>query len=262
MDTAYLSAERRDTQNHGQFIHFSSPSPPAPVTCKMAVAGACSVPDLCRHARRSEQQPFPTGAINRRAVRRGQALYRAGDPLVNLYQLYAGSMKLRITNSAGTEQIASFPMAGSLLGLDGIETGHHMCDAVALEDSLVCVLPFSDVLACSRTDTEAALQLNRAIAHETSHYRRLLMVMANMSSEERIANFILTMSERMATNGYSPQEFVLKMTREDIARHLGMKIETVSRALGHLQLAHIVDVSRRRLCIRDPKALSQMGSSR
>ena len=262
MNSPHRSAEHCDVQHHGPFIHISAPSPPPPITCKMAAAGACSVPDLCLHAKYSGRHPFLTGVVNRRAVRRGQALYRAGDTLVNLYQLYAGSMKLRITNSAGTEQIASFPMAGSLLGLDGIETGHYMCDAIALEDSLVCVLPFSDLLACSRTDTEAALQLNRAIAHETSHYRRLLMVMASMSSEERIANFILTMSEGMATNGYSPHEFVLKMTREDIASHLGMKIETVSRALGHLQLAHIVDVSRRRLHIRDLKALSQLGSSR
>ncbi len=116
MNTAYLSAEHCDAQDYGSFINFPLPSSPPPITCKMAAAGACSVPELCRHARHSDRQPFMTVAINRRAVRRGQALYRAGDPLVNLYQLYAGSMKLRITNAAGTEQIASFPMAGSLLG--------------------------------------------------------------------------------------------------------------------------------------------------
>ncbi|MHA3902542.1 helix-turn-helix domain-containing protein [Castellaniella sp. WN] len=227
----------------------------------MAATGACPVPDLCRNFKNGGHRSFPISSIDRRAIHRGQSLYRAGDTCVNLYQLYAGSMKLRITNCVGMEQIASFPMAGALLGLDGIETGKYMCTAIALEDSLVCVLPFSDLVAYSRTDAMAVLQLNRAIAQETNHYRRLLIVLASMNSEERIANFLLDISERMAASGYSPREFVLKMTREDIALHLGMKLETVSRAFTRLQLAHILDVNRRHLSIRDPEALGRLGAS-
>lgn len=261
MNTAYLPTGSRVLKDHSPFVHPLVPGSPSPAPCKMAAAGACLVPDLCRNAKNPNRPSLPIGAINRRTVRRGQSLYRAGDPLINLYQLYAGSMKLRITNCAGVEQIASFPMAGALLGLDGIETGNYMCDAIALEDSLVCILPFSDLVACARTDAAAALQLSRAIAQDTSHYRRLLLVLASMNSEERVANFLLDISERMATSGYSRREFVLKMTREDIARHLGMKIETVSRAFTRLQLAHILDVSRRRLRIRDLEALSRLGAS-
>jgi CRP/FNR family transcriptional regulator len=227
----------------------------------MAATGACFVADLCRHTKEGIRQPFSIDTFPRRTVRRGEPLYRAGDTLVNLYQLYAGSVKLRITNCTGTEQIASFPMAGALLGLDGIETGKYTCDAIALEDSLVCALSFSDLVARSSSDATAALRLNRAIAQETNHYRRLLMVLASMNSEERIASFLLDISERMAASGYSPREFVLKMTREDIARHLGMKIETVSRAFSRLQILRVLDVSRRHLNIRDPDALRRLGTS-
>ncbi|CAM5209845.1 CRP/FNR family transcriptional regulator OS=Castellaniella defragrans OX=75697 GN=HNR28_002802 PE=4 SV=1 [Castellaniella defragrans] len=262
MNTSYLPAGDCELRDQRYVARSTiTPSISSSTPCKMAAAGTCQVPDLCRNAKNNAHTSPWIGSLNRRTVRRGQSLYRAGDTFVNLYQLYAGSLKLRMTSRAGEEQIVSFSMVGALLGLDGIETGQHMCDAIALEDSLVCVLPFSDLVACARSDTEATLQLNRAIAQETSHYRRLLMVLASMTSEERIASFLLDISERMATSGYSPREFVLKMTREDIARHLGMKIETVSRAFTHLQSTRILDVHRRHLSIRDPDALKKLGAS-
>ena len=66
----------------------------------------------------------------------------------------------------------------------------------------------------------------------------------------------------MAAGGYSSREFVLKMTRADIARYLGMKIETVSRAFTRLHLARILDVRGRHLRIRDPDALRRLGAGR
>lgn len=247
----------------------SGPGPASPAPCKLAATGACLVPGLCRNPKTAVasranggRPPSPAGGVTRRIVHRGQSLYRAGDAFANLYQLYAGSMKLRITNSAGMEQIASFPIAGALLGLDGIDTGHYACDAIALEDSLTCILPFADLVARSRADAPSALQLSRAIAQETNHYRRLIMVLAGMNSEERVAHFLQDISERMAASGYSSREFVLKMTRADIARYLGMKIETVSRAFTRLHLARILDVRGRHLRIRDPDALRRLGAGR
>ncbi len=261
MNTAHTLAGSGSLQDPAHPPQPSAPRAPSPTPCRMAATGTCPVPDLCRNIRNDGRQSLPVNGIDRRTIHRGQSLYRAGDACVNLYLLYAGSMKQRITNCVGMEQIASFPMAGALLGLDGIETGKYMCTAIALEDSLVCVLPFADLVARSRGDPMAVLQLNKAIARETNHYRRLLLVLASMNSEERIANFLLDISERMATSGYSPRELVLKMTREDIALHLGMKLETVSRAFTRLQLARILDVRRRHLSIRNPEALSRLGAS-
>ncbi len=261
MNTVHMPAGSGSLRDPGPHPRPLVPHAPPPAPCRLAAAGTCPVADLCRNIKNGGRQPFQGGVIDRRPIHRGQSLYRAGDACFNLYQLYAGSMKLRITNCTGMEQIVSFPMAGALLGLDGIETGKYVCTAVALEDSLVCVLPFSDLVACSRADVMAILQLNRAIAQETNHCRRLLIVLASMNSEERIASFLLDISERMAASGYSAREFVLKMTREDIALHLGMKLETVSRVLTRLQLAHILDVRRRHLSIRNPEALSRLGAS-
>lgn len=218
----------------------------------------CTLARLC-HPTGDGSTPRATQTMRcQRRIYRGEAVYRTGDALQNLYELRSGSMKMRVTSRAGTEQIMAFPAAGALLGLDAIGTGAHRCDAIALEDSTVCILPFSDVTGRCRDDFAWAQQLNRLIARDIDQYRRLMLTLGSMKSDERIADFLLGLSEQMAANGYSPRVFTLKMTRGDIANHLGMKIETVCRVLARLQKASLVKVSRRQLEIRSVEALRQM----
>lgn len=234
---------------------ISNVSHPA-FSCAAASAGACTVADLCEGSFTRALEHLSDQAVVQRSIKRGGALYRSGDPLVNLYLLRAGSVKVRMVTYGGAEQITAFPMTGELLGLDGIETGIHACDAIALEDSLVCTLPFAPLMAYCANDAKALLRLNRLIAREASDYRRLLFVLAGTNSEERVASFLLETSKQLAARGYSSADFILKMTRDDIAKHLGMKQETVSRVLARLQTAHILDVSRRHLKIRDAVKLA------
>ena len=121
----------------------------------------CALVRICR-AGSDAARPTPSDMVRcRRLVHRGESVYRAGDALQNLYVLRSGSVKLRATNRAGLEQIMGFPSAGALLGLDAIESGTHRCDAIALEDSLVCVLPFSDIMGRCRDDFSCAQQFHR-----------------------------------------------------------------------------------------------------
>lgn len=264
IDTTYPPVEGHQSSNQDSFSTEIFPNTAPLIPCKVASMGLCSVSEACLNIKSNSNIKYAssTAAFPRRWVRQGESLYRAGDALINLYQLYTGSAKLRTITCVGTEQVAEFPMAGALLGLDGIETGKYTCDAIALEDSMVRTIPFFDLLARCNADTETALRLNKAMAQETNHYRHLLLVLASMNSEERIASFLLDISERMATYGYSSREFVLKMTRADIACHLGMKLETVSRTFTRLQAAHILDVDRRHLNIRDHDALRKLGMGR
>jgi len=216
---------------------------------------SCEVARLCYPMDVISVAPATRG---RRCVRRGEALYRAGDSLQNLYLLRAGSMKLRVTNMSGLEQITAFPASGSLLGLDAIETGIHTCDAIALEDSVTCALPYRDIQANCERDAEAGRQFHRLIARDINHCQRLLLTLGRMTTDERIANFLVETSELMAAHGYSPRKFVLKMTREDIANHLGMKIETVCRVFARLQRASLLQVSKRHLEILDFDALRRI----
>lgn len=234
----------------------SAAQPPLPPEA-MGECETCALNRIC-HAR-LDAEPVPVGMPRaRRLVRQGDAIYRAGDALHNLYLLRSGSVKIRATNPAGLEQITAFPIAGAVLGLDAIETGTHTSDAIALEDSLVCILPFCDLMRNCRQDFIAAQQFNRLISHDINESRDLLMALGCMTTEERVAHFLIGISEKMSANGYSPREFILKMTRQDIASHLGMKVETVCRVLARLQTAAVVRVHRRQLQIRNIDALRKI----
>ncbi|CAB3825871.1 helix-turn-helix domain-containing protein [Achromobacter pulmonis] len=232
---------------------------PTPLPSRQSPAGdcmSCVMARLCRAP--SEEACLAPAARSRRSVRRGEALYRAGDALHNLYLLRAGSMKIRVTNTSGLEQITAFPVAGSLLGLDAIETGIHTCDAIALEDSVTCALPYRELEANCERDADVGRQFHRLIAHDMNQCQRLLLTLGRMTTDERLASFLVDTSEQMAAHGYSPRKFVLKMTREDIANHLGMKIETVCRVFSRLQSASLLHVSKRHLEILDVEALRRM----
>lgn len=232
---------------------------PTPLPSRQSPAGdcmSCVMARLCRAP--SEEACLAPAARSRRSVRRGEALYRAGDALHNLYLLRAGSMKIRVTNTSGLEQITAFPVAGSLLGLDAIETGIHTCDAIALEDSVTCALPYRELEANCERDADVGRQFHRLIAHDMNQCQRLLLTLGRMTTDERLACFLVDTSEQMAAHGYSPRKFVLKMTREDIANHLGMKIETVCRVFSRLQSASLLHVSKRHLEILDVEALRRM----
>lgn len=229
-----------------------------PQPARQAPSGECASCVVARLCHPPSAVSLASAARGRRSVRRGEALYRAGDPLHNLYLLRAGSMKIRVTNTAGLEQITAFPAAGSLLGLDAIETGVHTCDAIALEDSVACALPYHELEANCERDAAVGRQFHRLIAHDMNQCQRLLLTLGRMTTDERIASFLVDTSEQMAAHGYSPRQFVLKMTREDIANHLGMKIETVCRVFSRLQSASLLHVSKRHLEILDVDALRRM----
>ncbi|WP_454669489.1 helix-turn-helix domain-containing protein [Achromobacter kerstersii] len=234
------------------------PSGPAWRTAVPPNCELCVMAHLCNPVSDGYAPQIPVPVRSQKLVHSGEPVYRAGDPLLNLYQLRSGSAKVRVTNLSGQEQITAFPVAGALLGLDGIETGIHTCDAIALEDSLVCILPYAELMGNCRKDYGVAQQFNRLIAHDSNQYCRLLLTLGCMTTDERVAGFLIGISEQMAANGYSPLAFTLKMTREDIANHLGMKVETVCRVLARLQVASMVKVSRRQLEIRNVEGLRQM----
>jgi CRP/FNR family transcriptional regulator, anaerobic regulatory protein len=186
-----------------------------------------------------------------RTVRRGDTLFRTGDTFDSLYAVRSGSIKTVVTHEAGREQVTGLLLAGDSLGLDGIGEGAHQCDAVALEDSSVCVVPYALLeRVCRESD---ALQnrmyrmLSQALNRESSHVVRLGMLRA----DERVARLLLDLSARLARRGYAAAEFTLRMTRDDIGSYLGMTLETVSRTLSRFDKLGLIEAQGKSIRIRD-----------
>jgi CRP/FNR family transcriptional regulator len=110
----------------------------------------------------------------------------------------------------------------------------------------------------------AALQkaVTRLMSREIVREQSLLMLLGSMNAEERVAAFLLNMSQRMKARGYSPHEFHLRMSRAEIGSYLGMKLETVSRTLSAFQRQGLLEVDKRHVRITDSDTLERAFGSR
>jgi CRP/FNR family transcriptional regulator len=124
----------------------------------------------------------------------------------------------------------------------------HTANVVALDTSAVCTLTFESVTSMARHMPELQTELFRIMSARISE---LETIVGDLSADERIAMFLLSLSERFARRGYSEREFILAMSRRDIASFLRLATETVSRVLARFQKAGLLRVDRKQVRIRD-----------
>jgi CRP/FNR family transcriptional regulator len=86
----------------------------------------------------------------------------------------------------------------------------------------------------------------------------VMMLLGSMRAEERLAAFLLNMSQRFTARGFSPSEFHLRMTRDEIGSYLGLKLETVSRAFSRFQDEGLVAVQQKHIRILDTPGLKRI----
>jgi len=214
---------------------------------------SCSLRELCLPAGldAGEMERMDRLVTHRRRLRRGAGLYHAGEPLAGLFAIRSGFMKSCVLHDDGREQVAGFHMAGDLLGLDAIGSGNHTCDTVALEDTEVCEIPFASLEQLSREMPSLQHQLHRIMSREIVRDHGVMLLLGSMSAGERLAAFLLNLSQRFAARGYSPSEFRLRMTREEMGSYLGLKLETVSRTLSSFQERGLIEVRQKQVRIVD-----------
>ncbi len=235
------------------------PQPTAiPVACS-----SCNLRELCLPVGFSDQELKRLDGMvaTRLRVRRGDTLFRSGDPFEAVYAVRTGFFKTRVSSEDGRDQVTGFQMAGELLGLDGISTDRHSCDAVALEDSQVCVIPYGQLEQLSREFTDLQRQFHKIMSREIVRDQGVMLLLGSMRAEERLAAFLLNLTQRLQARGFSPTSLVLRMTREEIGTYLGLKLETVSRCFSRFQEEGVLEVKQRQIRIVDHDALRRMVNS-
>lgn len=190
-----------------------------------------------------------------RHLREREALVRAGDDCHMLYVVRFGCFKVSLLDPSGAEQVVGFPMAGDTIGVDGLADGCYEAEAVALERSEVVMVPLERMAELSRQYGALGTLFYRLISREIVRGQSLLYVLGSLNAEPRVAAFLLDLAERYGALGYSRSAFHLRMTREDIARYLGLKMETVSRAFSAFVRCGFIRVHNRELEILDAQAL-------
>ena len=191
-------------------------------------------------------------------IKKGSTLFYWGDPFVSLYRIRVGVFKTCLSTQDGRIQVTGFQMTGEILGLDGIVSQHHTCDAVALEDAEVCVVPFHLMETLSRELISLQQHVHRIMSQKIVHDQGVMLLLGSMRADERVATFLSNLVQRLHARGFSRSALVLRMTREEIGSYLGLKLETVSRTFSKLAEHRIIDIHRRHIEIINPDALQRI----
>ncbi|MEY2592657.1 MAG: hypothetical protein RI972_346 [Pseudomonadota bacterium] len=221
---------------------------------------ACNLRELCLPVGLSspDLERLDSLVAQRRQLARGEDLFRAGDRFTSVYAVRTGFFKTGLTLEDGREQVTGFQMTGELLGLDGISTDAHTVTATALEDSQVCIIPFDQLEELSRDFTELQRQFHKIMSREIVRDHGVMLLLGSMKAEERLAAFLVNLTQRLHSRGYSSSEVVLRMTREEIGSYLGLKLETVSRTFSRFQDEGLLDVKQRQIRILDQARLKDL----
>ena len=228
-----------------------------------AACSACNLRELCLPVGLSmpDLERLDALVAQRRLVPRGEDLFRAGERFNSVYAVRTGFFKTGLTMEDGREQVTGFQMTGELLGLDGISTDAHTVTATALEDSHVCVIPFEELENLSREFNDLQRQFHKIMSREIVRDHGVMLLLGSMKAEERLAAFMVNLTQRLHSRGYSSSEVVLRMTREEIGSYLGLKLETVSRTFSRFQEEGLLDVKQRQIRIVDQARLKEMVSA-
>jgi len=219
----------------------------------------CSLNELCLPVGigRNDLDRLDSIIDRKRPLLRGDHLFRIGDPFQCLYAVRSGSLKTYATSEDGQEQVMGFHLPGELIGLDAIAEGDHPLAAKALETTSICEIPFHDLEALGTQLPGLQHQLLRVMSKEIRDDEHNMVILGQKSAEERLASFLIALSNRLMRRGFSANQFNLSMSRSDIGDYLGLALETVSRLFTRFQnegllrvdRKHIELIDRDRLCV-------------
>ncbi len=194
----------------------------------------------------------------RRLLERGEPLFQPGDPFLFLYAVKFGSLKTYVSLPDGHDQITGFHLPGELLGLDAIDGEVHPCGARALEPTGLCEVPLNRLEELGELVSGVQRQMLRIMSRQLLHDQRLQTVLCRQNADERLAAFLLSLSDRLRGRGFDGDRFRLSMTRADIGNYLGVAKETVSRLFTRFERAGLLAIEHRQLRLLDRQGLAAL----
>lgn len=196
--------------------------------------------------------------ITHRRLKMGDFLFRAGGEFSSFYVLNAGFIRTFSVSEDGQERTVGFHLRGDILGLEAIATGTYGCDAVALDVCDVLAIPYDTVIEHGSRNPDLVREIHRAFSAEIRSDRDLMLNLSNLPADGRVAAFLLELSQRFGSRGFSATELQLRLTRQEIGSMLGLKLETVSRAFSRFAKLGLISVDLRQIVLRDIDGLREM----
>lgn len=193
-----------------------------------------------------------------RPMHRGDFLFRESDRFRSVYVVKTGSIKTFAPSPEGGEQVLGFHLPGEIIGLDAIDKNIHSCSARVLETSAVCEIPFARLEELTAIIPSLQHQMYRLLSKEIGQDTEMLLLLGKKNAEERLAAFLLSLSQRLHKRGLSPSDFYLSMSRHEIGSYLGLAVETVSRLFTRFQEDGLMNVDRKHIQLLDLPTLEAL----
>ena len=196
-----------------------------------------------------------------KTVRKDHFLFTVGDAVPSLHVVQAGSLKTSLITRSGEAQITGFHLPGDMVGLDSLESARHLQSAEALQDTVVCSLPYSALLRACNSNPQMLQAFIHTIGTALRRCSHHVYELGKLNSEQRVATFLATMGRRLGHRDHEPErnrQIRLSMSRYDIANYLGLAVETVCRCLRRLENDGLMEVRRRQMSILDIDSLMRL----
>jgi len=184
-----------------------------------------------------------------RPLKKGEFLFRQGDPFGSVYAVRSGALKTFSLSDAGEEQITGFHLPSELVGLSGMDAEAYPVSAQAQETTSVCEIPFDRL---DELSAQLRRQLMRVMSREIRDDQQMMLLLSKKTADERIATFLVNLSARFRARGYSSRQFRLSMSRNEIGNYLGLAVETVSRVFTRFQQNGLISAEGKEIHILDP----------
>ena len=211
---------------------------------KQARCSTCGLSSLCLPVslNMTEMERLDSIIDKSRPLKKGEHLFRQGDKFSSVYAIRAGSVKIYTLTDLGDEQITGFFFPGDLVGLSAYDTSIYPVSAKILETTTVCEIPFQRLDELSSHMPELRRQILKTMSREICNDQQMMMLLAKKSAEQRVASFLLKLSQRFQERGYSASYFRLSMSRSEIGNYLGLAVETISRVFTRFQSLGLISV--------------------
>ncbi len=221
---------------------------------------ACSLYSLCLPLGLDNNDLVRLDSIIERSqnYKRGHALFSSHQPFKSLFVVRSGSFKTTISTSNGRDQVTGFYFPGEFIGLDAIHQQNYQSNAKALESSSVCELPFDNMEEIGKDMPQLQIQMLMRLSKELASDKSLMLLLGKKTADEKLATFLLSLSKRFQERGFSATDFQLSMSRSDIANHLGLAVETISRLFSRLQDNGLILMAGKSISLQNKQKLEQL----
>lgn len=237
--------------------HIKKHSIKSALCMNCAYRSRCVVNKISSH----EFNTLSESVISRISLKKGQFLYKRGDSFAKVYALRFGAIKSELVFNEGISQVTHFFVPGDVLGLDGIGNGKQQLDSICLNSVEVCYIPMLEVHKMIKAYPDlmgnVASALGSMLNFSYAHNYDLM----HLHSLERLAEFLTHYSNRVSTAGSDQDEFILPMSRPDLANYLGMAVETLSRSIAQLEEIGAISAVNRRIKFLSRKSIFKLINS-